>query len=111
MARFYMLAKAEVIMPHSGGYPWPYEVSICFDPARFPVAISEGVAHGAAAITVSAADALKDQWKAHFARSQGEWLLPIIHRMASGDIVTADEVIPVYRNIHGRDPASYEAEI
>jgi hypothetical protein len=111
MARYYMLAKAEAVTPYSSGFPWPYEVAVCFDPARYPVAISEGVAHRAVAITVTAADALKDQLKAHFAKSQDEWLLPIIHRMASGDTVTAEEAIAAYRNIHGQNPTSYEADI
>ena len=110
MARYYMLAKAEVITPHSSGFPWPYEVSVCFEQVRYPVEMRQGVAHGAASITLTATDALTDQWQAHFATSQGEWLLPLIRRMASGDDVSADEAIAAFRKMHGCEPASYEAD-
>ena len=111
MARYYTLAKAEEITPHSSGYPWPYEVSVCFDGVRYPVVIAEGVAHGAASITLSAADALKDQWQGHFTKSKGEWLLPIIQRMASGENVAADDALATYQKMHKQEPVSYEASI
>jgi hypothetical protein len=111
MARYYTLAKAEEITPYSSGYPWPYEVSLCFDRVRYPVGIAEGVAHGAAAITLTATDALKDQWQTHFAKSKGEWLLPIIRRMAAGEDVAADEAMAAYKKMHKQEPASYEASI
>jgi len=72
MARYYTLAKAAEITPYSSGYPWPCEVSVCFDEVRYPVAIAEGIAHGAAAITLTVIDALKDEWQRHFSRSKGE---------------------------------------
>lgn len=111
MACYYTLAKAEEITPYSSGYPWPYEVSVCFERVRYPVVIAEGVAHGAAAITLTATDALKHQWQAHFAKSKGEWLLPIIRRIASGENVAADEVLVAYKKMHKQEPVSYEASI
>lgn len=108
MARYYTLAKAEEITPYSSGYPWPYEVSICFDGAPLPVVLAEGIAHGASAITLPAQDALHDRWQAHFAKSEGAWLAPIIRRMANGEHVTADEAVAVYKALHGQEPYSYE---
>ena len=108
MARYYTLAKAEEISPHSSGCPWPYEVSVCFDKVPYPIVVSEGVAHGAATTTLTAIDALQDQWQAHFAKSEAEWLLPIIRRMASGEIVAAEEAVSVYRTVHRQTPKSYE---
>lgn len=108
MARYYTLAKGEEITSYSSGYPWPYEVSICFDQVPFPVVIAEGVAHGAASTRLTAMDALKGHWQTHFAKSKGEWLVPILRRMAAGENVSAEEPVAAYKTIHGQEPASYE---
>jgi hypothetical protein len=111
MARYYTLAKAAEITPYSSGFPWPYEVSVCFDPVRYPIVMTEGVAHGAAATTLTAVDALQDRWQQHFAKSKGAWLVPIISRMAAGENVAADEAVSAYKAIHNQDPISFEANI
>jgi hypothetical protein len=108
MTRYYILVRAEEILPNSSGHPWPYEVSICFDGVPLPVVVAEGVAHGAALTTLSAAEALQAQWQAHFAKSKAAWLLPMIRRMASGEPVAADEGITAYKALHGQEPSSYE---
>lgn len=108
MARYYTLAKAEEVTPHSGGYPWPYEVSICFDQVPYQVVVAEGVAHGTAATRLTAVEALQNQWRLHFKKSKAEWLVPIIRRMASGEKVAAEEVLAAYMRNHLEEPASYE---
>jgi len=111
MARYYTLAKAQEITPYSSGYPWPYSVSVCFEGMPLPIVVAEGVSHGTSSISLSAADALKAQWHAHFAHANGAWLLPMISRMASGETVTADEALTAYRALHGREPDSYDFPI
>jgi hypothetical protein len=76
----------------------------------YPIVVAEGVAHGAVATTLTTSDALHDRWRAHFKKSKGEWLIPIISRMASGENVRADEAIELYKTLHQDEPASYEAD-
>jgi hypothetical protein len=83
MPLFYVLAKNAIVTPYSSGYPWPYEVALCFDIVASPVGLAEGVAHGAVAVTLSAEEAMHEQWQDHFSNAQGEWLLPIIRRMGN----------------------------
>ena len=111
MARYYTLAKAAEITPYSSGYPWPYEVSVCFESVRYSIVMAEGVAHSAAATTLTAQSALQDQWQAHFEKSKGKWLVPIIRRMAAGERVAADEVVSAYKRIHLQEPVSFEANL
>jgi len=111
MARYYTLAKAYEITPYSSGYPWPCQVSVCFEGVPLPIVIAEGVAHGASSISISAQDALQAQWHAHFAQANGAWLLPMIRRMASGETVTADEAMTAYCALHGLEPDSYDFPI
>jgi hypothetical protein len=111
MARYYTLAKAAEITPCSSAYPWPYEVSVCFEPVRYPIIMAKGVAHGAATTMLTAQDALQDQWQAHFAKSKGEWLLKIIGRMATGERIAVDEAVSAYKAIHHKEPVSFDADI
>jgi hypothetical protein len=46
MARYYILAAAAQPDPLSGGFPWPYEIAVCFEQVKYPVVMAEGVAHG-----------------------------------------------------------------
>ena len=105
MGLYYTLAEARHITPHASGYLWPYEVAICFEPVDFPVILSEGVAHGAVSVPLAAAQALA--WEEHFAKAEGTWLLPAVHRMAAGEKIAAAEFLALYEHLHKCMPASF----
>lgn len=109
MARYYTLAKGTKALPLAGGFPWPYEVSLCFDRVSDPVGFSEGVAHGAQGGHFSANEALQPSWHDHLVQAEGEWLRPFIERLASGQHLDAEEVLRVFRSKHGKEPDSYES--
>jgi hypothetical protein len=108
MGRYYKLARGTQVAEHTKGFAWPYEVAICFDVGAIPVALSEGVAHGAVSGVFSAADAIGDNWKSHFEAAGGVWLLSILKRMANGETVSAEEALNMYSSKHGSEPESYK---
>jgi hypothetical protein len=108
MATYYNLAHAEKPLESTGNYFWPYDIDICFDDVPYPIAFSEGVAHGEMGCTVSASTALEPQWHSHFENTRGEWLLPYIRNSAAGDPFPREEMLSFYKQKHQEAPRSYE---
>lgn len=107
MARYYVLAKGTKPLPSAADFPWPYEVALCFDEVASPVALSEGVGHGAAGGLFTAAEALKESWVKHIQFANGEWLVPVIEKLAQGAEIDSAAVIQSYITAHGHEPESF----
>lgn len=108
MPRYFVLAKGAKVLPLSGNYPWPYEVSLCFTPVACPVGFAEGVGHGAAGGVFTAQEALQPQWREHLAAAKGEWLLPYIERLANGERLDESSLLAAATERLGEVPESYE---
>jgi hypothetical protein len=63
MPVYFRLGHGTKKLESAGDFPWPYGIDLCFDSVPEPVAISEGVAHGAAGGTFSASEAIGPQWR------------------------------------------------
>jgi len=110
MATFFNLAHGTKPLEYSNSFPWPYDIDICFDDVRHPVAFSEGVGHGAAGCAVSASAALEPQWREHFVLTNGDWLLPYIEQLSLGYPLPREEILLKYRTLHQKEPESYESK-
>jgi hypothetical protein len=108
MSCYFILAKGTKTLPYANNFPWPYEVSICFDAVDRPVVFAEGVGHGAAGGVFTAQEALQPQWREHFALAKGEWLLPFIKQLAAGHLLNAPELLALAASKLGEAPQSYE---
>lgn len=109
MALYYNLAHGTKPLPLTADYPWPYDIDICFDPVPHPVALSEGVGHGAAGCAVSAAEALQSKWREHFDITHAHWLIPYIEKLAQGIPLPKDEMMARFENVHGKQPECYQS--
>lgn len=101
MAIYYNLGFAA---PSHGSCRWPYDVDVSFDDVDCPVGFAEGVGQGVGAITVSAADALSETWRAHFVQTGTLWLLPYLQALAHGVPLPREEILAKFQLIHGRSP-------
>ncbi|MCP2067992.1 hypothetical protein [Pseudomonas laurylsulfatiphila] len=108
MPRYFVLAKGTKALPLSGNYPWPYEVSLCFEAVAWPVGFSEGVGHGAAGGVFTAQEALHAKWREHIAAAKGEWLLPFIEQLAAGVHLDASSLLAIAAAKLGEPPEGYE---
>lgn len=108
MHRYYILAKRTKRLPHTNGFPWPYEIALCFDAVQRPVALSEGVGHGAAGGAFSVAEALQPKWHEHFSNARGEWLIPYLERLGEGASLDRNALLATSKAQLGHDPESYE---
>lgn len=108
MHRYYILAKGWKPLAHANDFPWPYEISLCFDAVRHPVGFSEGVGYGSAGSVFSVAEALQPRWCEHFSNAHGEWLIPYLKRLGEGATVDLTELLTISRAHLGRDPDSYQ---
>lgn len=108
MARYFVVAKGTKSLPLSGGYLWPYEVSLCFERVSHPVGFSESVGHGAAGGIFTAQEALQTKWTEHIASAGGDWLLPYIQLLASGESLDRDLILTIATERMGGGLESYE---
>jgi hypothetical protein len=80
------------------GFPWPYDVWISFENPGFPLALGEGVGHGAAGSVLSAEDILSPSWREHLTICNCEWLIDVIRlAMADGIKVTPELLEAAWR--------------
>lgn len=110
METFFNLAHGTKQLESSNNFPWPYDIDICFEDIRHPIAFSEGIGHGAAGCAVSAATALEPQWMEHFTLTNSEWLIPYIERLAAGRQLPREEMLQKFRVLHQKEPESYESK-
>lgn len=108
MLRYFVLAKGVKDLPHRGQYAWPYEVSLCFESTTRPVGFAEGEGQAAGGGVFTAMEALRPQWREHFAAANGEWLIPFIERLASGQALKANDLLALATETLGRAPESFE---
>ncbi|WP_284233805.1 hypothetical protein [Arenivirga flava] len=97
-----LLASNRLFRRDGDDFVWPYEITVSLRESGPVIGIGEGVGHGAAGGMFSPQEALGR--RAHFAKAQGEWLIPHIERMARGERVTAEELVEQFEQIHGRTP-------
>ncbi|HEX8284959.1 MAG TPA: hypothetical protein VF588_16475 [Pyrinomonadaceae bacterium] len=109
MPVYFKLGHGTRTLESAGNFPWPYAIDVCFDPVPEPVAISEGVAHGAAGGTFSASEAIGAQWREHFEAANAGWLIPYLERLAAGVKLPREEILARYKQLHGKMPDSYRS--
>jgi hypothetical protein len=109
MAVYFNLGHGTRPLTHSANYPWPYDIDICFDEVRHPIAFSEGVGYGSAGCAVAATEALEQKWREHFEITNSSWLIPYIENLAQGIPLPRDEMVRRFRELSGKEPGSYES--
>ncbi len=107
MARYYILAKGTNPLPSASNFPWPYEVSLCFEGVSHPVAFSEGVGHGATGGIFTAAEALSECWANHIQFANGQWLVPFIEQLSAGASIDRNGIVQQYILRHKHEPQSF----
>lgn len=107
MLRYFVLAKGAKDLPQRGQYAWPYEVSLCFESTPRPVGFAEGEGQAAGGGVFTAIEALRPQWREHFAAANGEWLIPFIEQLAAGQTLKADDLMALATRTLGRAPESF----
>jgi hypothetical protein len=107
MSRYFVLAEGSKALPLSGNYPWPYEVSVCFEQVTRPIGFSEGVGHGAASGLFTAQEALDEHWRDHISAARGDWLYPFIQQLAAGLPLDQNAVLALAAECLGKFPESY----
>jgi hypothetical protein len=110
MARYFNLAHGTRPIESSGNFPWPYDIDLCFEPVRHPIAFSEGVGHGSAGCAISPSEALQSKWRKHFEITNGLWLIPHIENLVAGVPLPREEILRQFAAVHGRAPESYESK-
>jgi hypothetical protein len=110
MPRYFVVAKGTQALPYAGNYPWPYEVSVCFDDVEKPVGLAVGVGHGNAGTLLSAAQALEPQWKEHFVNAHAEWLLPLLEQAAAGARLDRKQILTMSASKLGREPGFHDVD-
>ena len=111
MVKFYEIAHGEKLLETSGNFPWPYDISICFDGVQNPIGFGEGVAHGSGWCAVSAKEALEEKWAHFFVHTHAEWLLEHIANIANGGCLSKELVLNKFIEVHGHEPKSFEANV
>jgi hypothetical protein len=101
--RYYTLA----VGTHVAGTYWPYDISICFEGVERPVGFAEGTGMAAVGSTFTAQVALSEKWRDHFAKADGEWLLPYIEQLAAGIVPSMEELLKIATLRLKRAPSSY----
>ena len=89
-------------------YSWPYEISYApaYRPREFYLA--EGDARNGNGGFFPAATVLEPQWRSHLKITDALWLLPILERMARGEIVAPEEILRAYEQEYGHAATSEE---
>ena len=105
-----MNAKRTVVLgegydPQVFGYP--YGVDYSPDTPETPIIFWEGSGHMASGGLFTAAQALEAQWADHVRFAGVEWVVPLIERLARGELVALEEVLAAYKAVHGRLPKVY----
>ena len=104
---FYNLGKGH--MTNAEGepnYSWPYEISYAPDYRPREFYLAEGDARNGNGGFFPAATILEVQWRSHLKITQTLWLLPILERMARGEIVAPQEILRAYEQARGHAAAS-----
>ncbi len=102
MSRYFLLASTNWGAEKRTGYPYPYEVSICFERVSKPVLVTEGTGHYCSGGVTGLYDLLR--FEADFLRQcNGEWLIPYVIEMINGNDVEA-QLISDFRARHNREP-------
>lgn len=110
MARRYLhLASNRLFWRVGDPYVRPWSVDVSVAPAPAKVTFAEGITFSAVAATVSIEEALDEQWRDHFARAEGAWLLPLLQRIGNGEAVTEAELVDHFVRLHGRPPTVTES--
>ena len=109
MVKFYNIAHGTRELENAGNFPWPYDIDICFDDIKHPIAFSEGVGHASAGCAVTAHEALEEKWREHFEITNSFWLLPYIERLVEGTPLPQEEIIAIHRELNGQDADTYES--
>ena len=110
MSKFYNIAHGTKELEYANNYPWPYNIGICFDGIKHPVAFSEGVGHGSAGCSVTAQEALDEKWQEHFEITNAVWLLPYIEKLVYGVPLPKAEILKKYYELNSKEPNSYESK-
>jgi len=108
MARYFVLARGSKPLPYAGDFPWPYEISLCFDAVARPVGFVVGVGRDRPGTLLTPAEALEPHWEESFVNANGEWLLPFVARLAAGERLDRNEILRLSADTLGREPESYE---
>ena len=109
MTTFFNLAHSTTLLGSSNNSLQPYDIDICFENIRDPIAFREGGGFGGVGCTVSASAALEPQWREHFTVSGGAWLLPYIEARVAGRQFPREEMLEKFRVLHQKAPDSYES--
>lgn len=108
MAVYYVLASANRALATTGHFEWPFQVAIAFEGTKLQIGLLEGVGAARTAHFLTPADALHIAWAIHFANSHAAWLLPIVRQLALDENVSPENVLSMYREIHGAEPIAFE---
>ena len=108
---FYELGRGFPIYEDKPLYSWPYEVS--YVPSREPRAwyFAEGDTRNGNGGFLTPREVIEPQWRAHLEHTQTLWLLPLLARTASGEVVTPQEIFAAYHAIHGENPPREERHL
>lgn len=100
MSRYYLLASTKWLKPEKRGFPYPYQIGLCFEPVKSPAMTEEGWGHYySGGVTNLSALAEVDGF---ITACDAEWLVPFVQRMLAGEEVK-EAVLAAFREKHGRD--------
>lgn len=104
MSRYYVLATTDWLKPRKSGYPYPFQIGLCFEPVKSPAMLEEGWGHyySGGVMNLSALAEVN----AFITACDAEWLVPFVQRMLAGEDVK-EAVLAAFRKKHGRD-AGYQ---
>jgi hypothetical protein len=89
-------------------YAWPYTLYYAPDYPGGPFYLGAGDARNGNGTFLSAVEALRPEWREDLRIAEGEWLLPLLQRLAEGEDVACSEVLEAYRQVHGKAPSREE---
>lgn len=87
-----------------------YESVLYYAPSRkeSPFYLASGGAHYGNGTFLTASELLQPQWQSDLHIVSGEWLLPLVERLAQGEILAASEVLELHKQHHGTLPEQSE---
>ena len=83
---------------------YPYEVGYVPDQPQTPIYFAEGDAKFGSGGFFTATQALEPQWVEHLKTAGVIWFVPFLQRLAAGNIVALEEILKVFKSIHGHEP-------
>jgi hypothetical protein len=94
------------------GHPTePVVIALSLSGPQPILSVSEGSGHLGSGGTfwmneiLTESHSLQERWESAFERADALWVVPLFHRLATGEVITEQFVIDAYRSRHGTSPA------